>query len=106
MLLVSVAGMLSGWVPYPEEVDFVGVQEEYGESLRQLSAWMGLDAPPTVEESGVLNSHGDAAQLTTMLRNGGRKIQEMVREANVEDEIVYRRALEIFEEQKRRWPAE
>ena len=90
-----------------EEMDFVGVQEEYGESLRQLSAWMGLGLdglPLTAEDTAVLNSHGDAAQLTTMLRNGGRKIREMAREANVEDAIVYRRALEIFEEQKRRWP--
>ena len=93
-----------------EEIDFVGLQEEYGESLRQLAVWVGSDsAPGAQEETAVLNSHGDAAQLETMLRGdrggggGEGKIARLAREANVEDDIVYRRAVEIFEEQKKRF---
>ena len=85
-----------------EEIDFVGLQEEYGESLRQLAVWMGLDQVPTAEDKEVFNSHGNAAQLKSM--GNGKKIREMAREANVEDEIVYNRAREMFEAQKRRWP--
>jgi len=85
-----------------EEMDFVGIKEEYEESLRQLAVWMGLETPPSKRDAAVHNSQGDEQQLRSILKSV--KIAALVRAANAEDEIVYHRALEIFQEQKKRWP--